>query len=97
MLAAVARLQPLLDHGEATAGLTAVVSRGGIVLSRPGQTASLAEPEPDPRFRLTFLGGDQFGLSLRRLERWELLPFQGAVQDLVDVMNTALAHWASDW
>lgn len=97
LLTAVARLQPLLDRGEATVGLAAAVSRGGIVISRPGQSPSLADPEADPRFRLTVLGDDQFGLSLRRLDRWEQLPFQGPLPDLVAVMNTALAHWAADW
>ncbi|MGI8970927.1 MAG: hypothetical protein ACR2HB_09500 [Dehalococcoidia bacterium] len=71
-------------------------SRGGIVLSRSWLDNPSAEPEPDPRFRLTPLGATQFRLSLWRLDRWERLSFQGTLQDLVDVLNTALAHWATE-
>lgn len=56
-----------------------------------------AEPEPDPRFRLTPRGADEFALPLYRRHRWERLPFQGTPTELVEVMNTALAHWAVEW
>ena len=36
-------------------------------------------------------------LSLYRRNRWERLPFEGTPGELVDVMNTALAHWAVEW
>ena len=90
----VIQLGSLVDGGEATQGLHAKRSRGGIVLSRDWQDNPAAEPEPDPRFRLTPLRQGQFGLSLYRRGRWEPLPFEGTLPELVDIMNTALEPWA---
>ena len=92
----VIQLGSLLDAAEATRGLRAKRSRGGIVLSRDWQDNPAAEPEPDPRFRLTPLGRMQFGLSLYRRGRWEPLPFEGTLSELVDIMNTALEPWARE-
>ncbi len=94
---AVRRLEPLLETQEATRGLRAASSRGAIVLSRDWQDDPSADPEPAPRFRLVPLARDQFGLSLYRRNRWERLPFQGTLEELVDVMNTALAPWAAEF
>ena len=94
----MAELLPLLEAGEATRGLRVERSRGGLVLFRHWLDEPWADPvnERDRRFRLTPLGGRQAGLSLWRRERWETLPFQGTLRELVDLMNTALAPWASE-
>ena len=89
------QLRPLVDTEDATSGMHIMCSRGAIVLSRFWESEPGGKPERDPRFRLTPLGMDQYGLSLYRQDRWEKLPFQGALQDLVEGMNTALAHWAA--
>jgi hypothetical protein len=81
----------LLDQGEATRGLTAETRRQHVILSR------LDEIGPDPRFRLTPLGGGRYGLSLDERNRWEPLPYQGTLETLVDVMNSDLATWAAEW
>jgi hypothetical protein len=94
--AVVIQLQSLLATGEATRGLEVRRSRGGYILSRSWQPDPSASPALDPRFRLTPLGPNQFGLSLYRRSRWESLPFQGTLQELTEVMNTALAPWASE-
>src|SRR5713226_9753821 len=78
----VTQLESFLGAGEATQGLHAKRSRGGIVLSRDWQENPAAEPEPDPRFRLTPLRQGQFGLSLYRRGRWEPLPFKGTLREL---------------
>jgi hypothetical protein len=84
-------VQALLDQGEATRGCTATVRGGHIIIGRVDEAGA------DPRFRLTLLKGDTYGLSLYRRKKWEPLPFQGTYTELVEVMNTALAHWAVDW
>jgi hypothetical protein len=84
-------VQALLDQGEATRGTTASVRGGHIIVGRVDTDGA------DPRFRMTLLKGDLYGLSLYRRKKWEPLPFQGTLDELVDVMNTALAHWATDW
>jgi hypothetical protein len=94
---AAAQLRPMLDAEDATQGMHIQCRRGAIVLSRESSAEPPEQPELDPRFRLTPLGMDQFGLSLHRLDRWERLPFEGRLADLVEVMNTALAHWAVEF
>lgn len=84
-------VQALVDQGQATRGCTATVRGGHIIVSR------LDEAGPDLRFRLTLLKGDVYGLSLYHRKKWDPLPFEGTLTELVDVMNTALAHWATDW
>jgi hypothetical protein len=84
-------VQALLDQGEATRGLTAKTRGQHLIVSR------LDEIGPDPRFRLTPLSGGQYGLSLYERNRWEALPYQGTLNELVDVMNSDLAAWAAEW
>ena len=93
----VTQLAPLLQAGEATRGLHVDQRRGAIVLSGTWVDDVSGQEQPDPRFRLTPLGGVQFGLSLWRGARWERLPFEGSLTDLVDVINTVLPHWAGDF
>lgn len=95
---AATQLAPLLEASEATQGLRVQRSRGGLVLFRHWLDQPYAWPddEPDRRFRLTPLGANHFGLSLWRGERWEQLPFEGTLPELVEVMNTVLPHWASE-
>jgi hypothetical protein len=87
----VPTIQALLDQGEATRGLTVNVRGGHLILGRIDELGS------DQRFRLTPLGGDAFGLSLHDRNRWEPLPYEGTLNEIVDVMNSDLAHWAADW
>jgi hypothetical protein len=84
-------VQALLDQGEATRGCTATVRGGHIIVRRVDEAGA------DPRFRMTLLKGDAYGLSLYHRKKWQPLPFQGTLNELVEVMNTALAHWAADW
>ena len=83
--------QSLLDQGEATRGLTVKTWGGHLVLGR------VDDAGPDPRFRLTPLGGGRYGLSLYDRNRWDPLPFEGTLNELVDVMNHDLSAWAAAW
>jgi hypothetical protein len=85
----VPTVQSLLDHGEATRRMTVKTWGGHLVLGRVDADG------PDPRFRLTPLGGGQYGLSLHDRNRWGPLPYEGTLNELVDVMNTDLAAWAA--
>jgi hypothetical protein len=51
-------VQALLDQGEATRGCTATVRGGHIIVGRVDAAGA------DPRFRMTLLKGDAYGLSL---------------------------------
>ena len=87
----VPTVQGLLDHGEATRGMTVKTWGGHLVLGRVDAAG------PDPRFRLTPLGGGRYGLSLYDRNRWDPLPYEGTLNELVDVMNTDLGAWAAAW
>ena len=87
----VPTVQSLLEHGEATRGMTVKTWGGHLVLGRVDADG------PDPRFRLTPLGAGTYGLSLHDRNRWEPLPYEGTLNELVDVMNTDLGAWAAPW
>ena len=90
-LTVVSTVQALLDHGEATRGLTVQTRGSHFILSRADELG------PDPRFRITPLGAGRYGLSLYTRNRWEPLPYEGKLDELVEVMNTDLAAWAAEW
>jgi hypothetical protein len=87
----VPTVQALLDRGEATTGFTVTKRGSHLILGR------VDDAGPDPRFRLTTLGGGRYGLSLYERNRWEPLPYEGTLDELVDVMNNDLAMWAAEW
>ena len=87
----VPTIQSLLDKGEATRGLTAKTRGGHLILGR------VDDAGPDPRFRLTPLGGGRYGLSLYDRNRWDPLPYEGTLNEMVDVINNDLRAWAADW
>jgi hypothetical protein len=89
--AALPTIQALLDQGEATRGFTVKVRGGHLILGRVDELGS------DQRYRLTPLGAGHFSLSLYDRNRWEPLPYEGTLNEMVDVMNSDLAHWAADW
>jgi hypothetical protein len=87
----VPTVEGLVDRGEATRGLAVKTWGGHLILGRVDQAG------PDPRFRLTPLGDGQYGLSLYDRNRWDPLPYQGTLDQLVDVMNKDLGAWAAEW
>ncbi|MBV9544755.1 MAG: hypothetical protein JOY61_10290 [Chloroflexi bacterium] len=81
----------MLDAGEATRGLN-VTARGSQLV-----VGGTDEYGADPRFRLTPLGVNAYGLSLYRRKPWEPLPFEGTLEKLAETMNHELGAWADDW
>jgi len=92
------RLRALLDADALTAGLTITTRRGDIVLGRIEPPGPFSDGEPDDRVKLTPLGGDRFGLSVRRhTGRWEKTPFTGTLDELVHLLSTAMQHLIAAW
>lgn len=87
----VPTIQALLDQGEATRGLTVKTWGGHLILGRIDSAGS------DPRFRLTPLASGNYGLALYARNRWDPLPYEGTLNELVDIMNHDLGVWAADW
>ena len=87
----VPTVQTLLDQGEATRGFTVKTWGAHLILGR------VDEAGPDPRFRLTPLGGGRYDLSLYERNRWDPLPYQGTLNEMVDVINNHLGAWAAVW
>ncbi len=87
----VPTVQALLDQGVATRGFTVKTRGGHLLLGR------VDEAGPDPRFRLTPLGGGRYGLSLYDRNRWDALPYEGTLNEMVDVINNDLGAWAAEW
>jgi hypothetical protein len=87
----VPTVEALVDHGEATHGLAVKIGGGHLILGR------VDDAGPDPRFRLTPLGDGRYGLSLYNRNRWDPLPYEGPLDELVGVMNHDLGAWAAEW
>ena len=87
----VPTVQALVDRGDATRGLAVKTWGGHLILGR------VDEAGPDPRFRLTPLGDGRYGLSLYNRTRWDPLPYEGTLDELVDIMNHELGVWAAEW
>ncbi len=84
-------VQALLDQGEVTRGFTVKPRGGHLILGR------VDEAGLDPRFRLTPLEGSRYGLSLYDRNRWDPLPYEGTLNEMVDVINNDLGAWATEW
>jgi hypothetical protein len=87
----VPTIEALLERGEATRGLTVKTWGGHLILGR------VDDDGPDPRFRLTPLGNGRYGLSLYDRNRWDPMPYEGTLDELVEAMNNDLSMWATPW
>ena len=64
-----------------------------LVLGRPDDRAPDGKTHSDDRLRLTRLGRDQWGLSVKRhTGRWERTPFSGSMSELHDVVMSFMQH-----
>lgn len=91
------RLVKLLAKSKVTAGLHVRVRGKNLTLVRE-ETGPDGEPEDDPRARLTHLGGEQFGVSvLRHTGRWERTPFEGSIDEVVQIIIETMQHLVADW
>ncbi len=95
MEAARARLVPLLETNELTAGMSVRVHGDHLILARsdPGTDTDLID-----RVRLTRLSTSRYGLSVKRhTGRWERTPFSGTLKEMVQVMHTFMQHLVAAW
>jgi len=57
-----------------------------------------APDDPDDRVRLSLLGGDRFGLSVKRhTGRWERTPFTGSPAELVQAICATMQHLVAEY
>lgn len=92
------QLLALLEQHEATRGLYVNLRGKQLILGRREEFGPDYPAEDDDRLRLTHLGGDSFGLSVKRhTGRWEKTPFSGTVDQLVEVMTGTMQHLLADW
>lgn len=92
------RLLSLLEQHETTRGLYVNVRGKQLTLGRREPSGPDSPAEDDDRIRLTHLGGNSFGLSVKRhTGRWEKTPFSGTLEELVDVMTGTMQHLLAEW
>jgi hypothetical protein len=95
METARARLAPLLEGHELTAGMSIRIYGDHLILARsdPETEAGTAD-----RVRLTRLSASRYGLSVKRhTGRWERTPFSGTLKEMVQVMHTFMQHLVAVW
>jgi hypothetical protein len=95
MEAARARLLPLPEAHELTAGMCVRVHGDHLILARsdPG-----TDPDLIDRVRLTRLSASRYGLSVKRhTGRWERTPFSGILKEMVHVMHPFMQHLVAAW
>ena len=92
------RLLSLLEQHQTTRGLYVNVRGKQLILGRREEFGPDYPAEDDDRIRLTHLGGESFGLSVKRhTGRWENTPFSGTLEHLVEAMTGPLQHLLADW
>ena len=88
------RLLRLLEAQKPTAGMSVRSHGDNLILGR--DTLSGEDPrstERDDRLRLTKLGRDSWGLSVKRHNgRWERTPFSGSIQEMVSAILSFMQH-----
>jgi hypothetical protein len=95
MEAARARLLPLLEENELTAGMCVRIHGDHLILARSGTGT---ETEATDRVRLTRLSASRYGLSVKRhTGRWERTPFSGTLTEMVEAMHTFMQHLVAAW
>ncbi len=88
--AARARLVPMLEDNELTAGMNVRIHGDHLILARSDPET---EAETTDRVRLTRLNASRYGLSVKRhTGRWERTPFCGTLKEMVHVMHTFMQH-----
>lgn len=91
------RLEEILGREEIFAGVELRVRGDHLTMVREEKRPD-GTREDDPRVRLTHLGRDRFGLSVfRHTGKWERTPFTGTVDEMAEVIATAMQHLIADW
>ncbi len=92
MQRALAALSGLVAGNEVTAGMSIRARGQDLILARTEEAGS-GEPVPVDRVKLTRLGPNTWGLSVKRhTGRWQKTPFSGDMQAVVDAIWTFMQH-----
>jgi hypothetical protein len=93
MRGAQAKLARLLEGDKITAGMYVRVRGEHLIAGRTERVGPEQAPESDDRVRFTRLGGNDYGLSVKRhTGRWEKTPFRGTLEQTVDVVRAVMQH-----
>ncbi len=93
MRAAQTKLAKLLEADELTAGMYVRVRGDHLIAGRTEPSGPDQTPENHDRVRFTRLGGNSYGLSVKRhTGRWEQTPFRGTLEETVDAVCAVMQH-----
>ena len=93
MRVAQARLARLLEGDKITAGMYVRVHGDHLIAGRPERVGSEQTSDNDDRVRFTRLGGNNYGLSVKRhTGRWEKTPFRGTLEQTVEFVRAVMQH-----
>jgi len=88
-----AKLARLLEGDKITAGMYVRVHGDHLIAGRMERVGPKQVPESDDRVRFTLLGGNDYGLSVKRhTGRWEKTPFRGTLEQTVEVVRAVMQH-----
>ncbi len=87
-----AALSKLVEGNETTAGMAVRTHGANLILAREEEAES-GETVPSDRVRLTKIGPNTWGLSVKRhTGRWEQTPFTGDMKTVVEAIRTFMQH-----
>ena len=93
MRVAQAKLARLLEGDKITAGMYVRVHGDHLIAGRTERVGPEQTPDNEDRVRFTRLGGNNYGLSVkRRTGRWEKTPFCGTLEQTVEVVRAVMQH-----
>jgi len=93
MRGAQAKLASLLEGDKITAGMYVRVHGDHLIAGRTEHVGPKQAAENDDRVRFTRLGGNNYGLSVKRhTGRWEKTPFSGTLEQTVEVVRAVMQH-----
>ena len=86
-------LSELVEGNRITAGMYVRTRGDELILGRLEPVGPQGSTERDDRVKLTRLGADTYGISVRRhTGRWEKTPFTGSLEDMFDVVCGVMQH-----
>jgi len=87
------KLARLLEGDKITAGMYVRVHGEHLIAGRAERVGPKQAPENEDRVRFTRLGGNDYGLSVKRhTGRWEKTPFRGTLEQTVEVVRAVMQH-----
>jgi hypothetical protein len=93
MRSAQAELRRLLQSNELTLGMYVRVHGDHLIAGREEPIASTGALEPNDRVRFTRLSRGRYGVSVKRhTGRWQKTPFQGSIQETVEIVCGFMQH-----